>query len=65
VTDKKARRFRTIRYIDVLKKNLKIMDGTAISLCADNGMPILVFALGRGGNIRKAVLGEAIGTRVS
>jgi len=37
----------TIRYIDVLKKNLKVMDATAISLCADNGMPILIFELGR------------------
>jgi uridylate kinase len=64
VSDKTARRFRTIRYIDVLKKSLKIMDATAISLCADNGMPILVFALGPGGNIMRAVLGEAIGTRV-
>ena len=64
VTDKAARRFKTIRYIDVLKKNLKVMDATAISLCSDNGMPILVFALGPGGNIKRAVMGEAIGTRV-
>ena len=64
VTDKAAKRFKAIRYIDVLKKNLKVMDATAISLCSDNGMPILVFALGVGGNIKRAVLGEAIGTRV-
>jgi uridylate kinase len=64
VTDKAARRFKTIRYIDVLKKNLKVMDATAISLCSDNGMPILVFALGKGGNIKRAVMGETIGTRV-
>ncbi|MGZ5487725.1 MAG: UMP kinase, partial [Candidatus Aminicenantales bacterium] len=57
-------RFKAIRYIDVLKKNLKVMDATAISLCSDNGMPILVFALGQGGNIRRAVMGETIGTRV-
>ena len=65
VTHKGARRFRSIRYMDVLKKNLRVMDATAISLCKDNGMPILVFALGQGGNIRRAVLGERIGTRVS
>ncbi|MGZ5497719.1 MAG: UMP kinase [Candidatus Aminicenantales bacterium] len=64
VTDKAAKRFKAIRYIDVLKKNLKVMDATAISLCSDNGMPILVFALGQGGNIRRAVMGETIGTRV-
>ena len=40
------------------------MDVTAISLCADNKMPILVFALGKGGNILKAVMGHDIGTRV-
>jgi uridylate kinase len=64
VTDKTARKFKSIRYIDVLKKGLKVMDATAISLCSDNAMPILVFALGKGGNIKRAVLGEAIGTRV-
>ena len=64
VTDKTARKFKSIRYIDVLKKGLKVMDATAISLCSDNAMPILVFALGQGGNIKRAVLGEAIGTRV-
>jgi len=64
MTDKSARKFKSIRYIDVLKKDLKVMDATAISLCKDNGMPILVFALGGGGNIMRAVLGEKIGTRV-
>lgn len=64
MTDPKAKRFKAIRYIDVLKKNLKVMDATAISLCKDNGLPILVFALATKGNIRRAVLGEAVGTRV-
>jgi uridylate kinase len=64
MTDKSARKFKSIRYIDVLKKGLKVMDATAISLCKDNDMPILVFALGGGGNIMRAVLGEKIGTRV-
>ncbi len=65
MADKAAKRFKSIRYIDVLKKGLKVMDATAISLCKDHNMPILVFALGAGGNIKRAVLGEAIGTRVS
>jgi uridylate kinase len=64
VTDKAAKRFKSIRYIDVLKKGLKVMDATAISLCKDNALPILVFALGEGGNIKRAVLGDPIGTRV-
>jgi uridylate kinase len=64
MTDKSARKFKSIRYIDVIKKGLKVMDATAISLCKDNDMPILVFALGGGGNIMRAVLGEKIGTRV-
>jgi uridylate kinase len=64
MTDKKARKFKTIRYIDVLKKGLKVMDATAISLCKDNGLPILVFNMDQRGNIKRAVLGETIGTRV-
>jgi len=64
MTDKSARKFKSIRYLDVLKKGLKVMDATAISLCKDNDMPILVFALGGGGNIMRAVRGEKIGTRV-
>jgi uridylate kinase len=64
MTDKKARKFKSIRYIDVLKRGLKVMDATAISLCKDNGLPILVFDLAQRGNIKKAVMGEAVGTRV-
>jgi uridylate kinase len=64
VTDKAAKRFKSIRYIEVLKKNLRVMDATAISLCKDNSLPILVFDLRRPGNIKRAVLGEPIGTRV-
>jgi uridylate kinase len=59
-----ATRFRTLSYIDVLKKNLKVMDSTAISLCMDNELPIVVFDLTQKGNIRKAVMGEEIGTTV-
>ena len=62
--DKKARRFDSIRYMDVLKKGLRVMDATAISLCKDNDLPIIVFNLRRRGNIKRAVLGEDIGTKV-
>jgi uridylate kinase len=64
MTDKKARKFKSIRYIDVLKRGLKVMDATAISLCKDNDLPILVFNLGQRGNVKRAVMGEAVGTRV-
>ncbi|MGA2534212.1 MAG: UMP kinase, partial [Candidatus Aminicenantales bacterium] len=60
----KARRFKSIRYIDVLKKGLKVMDATAISLCRDNDLPIVVFDLNAKDSIRRAVLGETIGTKV-
>ena len=61
---KGAKRFKELRYIDVLKKNLKIMDATAISLCMDNNLPIIVFDLFKQGNIKRAVMGEDIGTVV-
>ena len=62
--DKTAKKFPTIHYLDFIKKGLKVMDSTAISLCKDNNLPILVFNLNRRGNIKKAVLGEKIGTLV-
>ena len=61
---KDARMFDRISYIDVIGKGLKAMDATAISLCMENRMPIVVFNLGRSGNIKRAVLGEKIGTVV-
>ena len=61
---KDARMFDQISYIDVIGKELKVMDATAISLCMENRMPIVVFNLGRSGNIKRAVLGEKIGTVV-
>lgn len=64
VVDKNAKRFPSIRYIDVLKKGLKVMDSTAISLCQEYQLPILVFNLKRKGSIEKAVLGRRIGTRI-
>jgi uridylate kinase len=59
-----ARRFDELTYIDVLNRQLQVMDATAISLCMDNSMPILVFNLMQRGNILRAVQGERIGTLV-
>ncbi len=60
-----AQMFDKLNFLEVLNKNLKVMDSTAISLCMDNQMPILVFNLFKGGNIRRAILGEKVGTLVS
>lgn len=62
--DSKAKRFGSIRYMNVLKRGLRVMDATAISLCKDNDLPIIVFNLRKSGNIKRAVLGENIGTKV-
>jgi len=61
---KNAKRFDSLKYIDVLKKGLKVMDATAVSLCMDNKLPIVVFNLNKEGNIRRVILGEKIGTVV-
>ena len=58
-------KFERLKYIDVLKKRLKVMDATAISLCMDNNLAIVVFNLTKLGNIKRVVLGEKIGTVVS
>ncbi len=60
-----AKKFDTLTYMDVLKQGLKVMDSTAISLCKDNNLPIIVFNLNQHGNIRRVVLGEKIGSLVS
>jgi len=64
MVDKKARKFEELTYFDVLKKQLKVMDATAISLCMDHGIPIIVFNLKKKGNIKRTVLGEKVGTKV-
>ena len=61
---KDARMFRRLSYLDVLTRNLAVMDSTAISLCHDNKLPILVFNMTKVGNIRRVVLGEPLGTLV-
>ena len=63
--DPQATKYATISYLQVLERQLKVMDATAISLCMDNKLPIVVFNLREPGNIRRAVLGEPIGTTVS
>src|ERR1700756_3529322 len=60
-----AVRFDRISYLQVLSQNLKVMDSTAISLCMDNGMPIVVFNMNRPGNIKRVVLGERVGSKVT
>ena len=64
MVDKTAKRFSSIKYIDIIKKGLKVMDTTAISMCKENSLPIIVFCLREKGNIEKAVLGQKVGTRV-
>jgi len=64
VKNKSAVMFKKISYIEVLTKNLKVMDSTAITLCRDNSLPIIVFNLQKKGNIRGAICGKKIGTYV-
>jgi uridylate kinase len=59
-----ARMYRRLSYLDVLNRNLAVMDSTAISLCRDNNLPILVFNMTKPGNIRRVLLGEPLGTLV-
>ncbi len=61
---KDARMYRRLSYLDVLNRDLAVMDSTAISLCRDNKLPILVFNMTKPGNIRRVVLGEPLGTLV-
>ncbi|HEY7993321.1 MAG TPA: UMP kinase [Candidatus Eremiobacteraceae bacterium] len=62
--DPKAVRFESLEYLDVLQRGLEVMDNTALTLCMDNGLPIIVFELSRRGNIKRAIWGEPIGTVV-
>ena len=64
VFDPTATRFEHIAYFEVLQRQLKVMDLTAISLCMEHNLPIIVFNLKKQGNIKRIVLGESIGTLV-
>jgi uridylate kinase len=63
--DKTAERYESISYLQVIERSLKVMDATAITLCMDNKLPIVVFNLKTPGNIRRVIMGEAIGTTVN
>lgn len=63
-TNPEATKFDSLTYIDVLNKGLKVMDSTATSLCMDNDIPLIVFDMLTSGNMKKAVMGETIGTYV-
>jgi uridylate kinase len=64
VTHPQARFFKQVSYMEVLERQLKVMDMTAISLAMDNDLPLAVFRLKTKGNIRKVICGEPIGTRI-
>jgi uridylate kinase len=62
--DPKAKRYERVGFDEVLQKNLRVMDQTAIALCRENRMPIVVFDMSVPGNLRRVAAGEDIGTRV-
>ena len=64
VLNENAVLYKKISYIDILTKNLKVMDATAITLCRDNNLPMVVFNMQKKGNIRRIICGEKIGTYV-
>jgi len=62
--DPEAKRYTELTYMDVLRDRLRVMDGTAITLCMENSLPVVVFNLFEDGNIERVVRGESIGTRI-
>jgi uridylate kinase len=62
--DRQAKKFTRMTFLEVLKRGLKVMDATAVSLCREGKIPIIVFDLHQPGNIKRAVCGEPVGTRV-
>jgi uridylate kinase len=62
--DKDATKFEKITYLDILKRGLKVMDATAIAMCQENELPIVVFDLNKHGNIKRVVMGEQVGSLV-
>ncbi len=63
-TNPKAQRFETLAFDEAIQKNLRVMDQTALALCRENDLPLIVFDMGVRGNIRKIASGETVGTRV-
>jgi uridylate kinase len=64
MTTPTATRYDSLSYLEVLERGLKVMDATAISLCMDNKLPIIVFRLRDAGNLRRVIMGEPVGTMV-
>ncbi|MFH1830804.1 MAG: UMP kinase [Pseudomonadota bacterium] len=62
--DPSATRFESLKFIDVLSKRLKVMDATAISMCMDHNLPVIVFNIFKQGNLKKVVAGEKMGTMI-
>jgi len=62
--EKNATKFTSLSYLDIIKKGLKIIDSTAVSLCMDNNIPIVIFNLSKKGNIKRILLGKKVGTLV-
>jgi uridylate kinase len=60
-----AERYETISYLQVIERSLKVMDSTAVTLCMDNKLPIVVFNLRQAGNLRRVIMGEPVGTTVT
>ena len=63
--DAAAERYETITYLQVIERSLKVMDSTAVTLCMDNKLPIVVFNLRQPGNLRRVIMGEPVGTTVT
>ena len=64
VKDKTAKRFKSLTYLDVLSRKLKVMDSTAVSLCMDNDLPIIVFDLWENDTLEKIIYGDTLGTTI-
>jgi len=65
IINKQAKKYEELSYLDVIKKRLKVMDTTAITLCMENNLPIYVFNLMKRGNLKRVMLGEKVGTKVN
>jgi uridylate kinase len=65
MVDRSATRYDAISYLEFLERGLKVMDATAVTLCMDNKLPIVVFSLRQAGNLRRVIAGEPVGTVVS
>ncbi len=63
-TNPEAKKLDTLDYLEILNRGLQVMDSTATSLCMDNGIPIVVFDLGKPGNVERVIMGENVGTHV-